>query len=170
MSEPEGAGMAGADETGSAAAQAEEHGVGESSDDLSSLLPGEIAEPRPDSAHPDLPSVSSIDVSDLEMDATQVAGVALPELGGERRAAGKDHFGLLLDVGVEVAAVVGTRELKLEQILAIQPGAIIDLEKSAGEPVELYVNGKPIALAEIVVVDGRLGARVVETLGEVKPR
>ncbi len=46
----------------------------------------------------------------------------------------------------------------------MQPGTIIDLDKSAGEPIELYVNGKPIARAEIVVVDGRLGARILESL------
>ena len=93
-----------------------------------------------------------------------VAKIQLPELKGAASGAAKGQFGLLLDVGVEVAAVVGSRELKLEQVLAIQPGAVIDLDKHAGEPIELYVNGKPIALAEIVVVDGRLGARVVQTL------
>jgi flagellar motor switch protein FliN/FliY len=92
------------------------------------------------------------------------AKIQLPELKGGASSPGSRQFNLLLDVGVEVAAVVGTRELKLEQVLAIHPGAIIDLDKHAGEPIELYVNGKPIALAEIVVVDGRLGARVVQSL------
>jgi flagellar motor switch protein FliN/FliY len=104
-------------------------------------------------------------IPDVSLPAATAAPVALPELGaGTTAPAAGKHFGLLLDVGVEVAAVVGTRELKLEQILGIQPGTIIDLDRHAGEPIELYVNGKPIALAEIVVVDGRLGARIVETL------
>ena len=93
-----------------------------------------------------------------------VARIQLPELKGAAAIAARGQFGLLLDVGVEVAAVVGVREIKLENVLAIHPGAIIDLDKHAGEPIELYVNGKPIALAEIVVVDGRLGARVVQSL------
>ena len=93
-----------------------------------------------------------------------VSRIQLPELKGAASSAAKSQFGLLLDVGVEVAAVVGVREIKLENVLAIHPGAIIDLDKHAGEPIELYVNGKPIALAEIVVVDGRLGARVVQSL------
>jgi flagellar motor switch protein FliN/FliY len=92
------------------------------------------------------------------------AKIQLPELKGFAAAGVNKQFNLLLDVSVEVAAVVGVRELKLEQVLAIHPGAIIDLDKHAGEPIELYVNGKPIALAEIVVVDGRLGARVVQSL------
>jgi flagellar motor switch protein FliN/FliY len=99
-----------------------------------------------------------------------VAQIQLPELKGAASSAARGQFGLLLDVGVEVAAVVGVRELKLEQVLAIHPGAIIDLDKHAGEPIELYVNGKPIALAEIVVVDGRLGARVVQSLANSAAR
>ncbi len=96
---------------------------------------------------------------------SSAAPIALPELcGSAPTISGNQHLGLLLDVGIEVAAVVGTRELKLEQLLAIQPGTIIDLDKHAGQPIELYANGKPIALAEIVVIDGRLGARVVESL------
>jgi len=98
--------------------------------------------------------------------AAGAAKIQLPELKGLGSGAPGRQLNLLLDVGVEVAAVVGVRELKLEQVLAIHPGAIIDLDKHAGEPIELYVNGKPIALAEIVVVDGRLGARVVQSLAK----
>jgi flagellar motor switch protein FliN/FliY len=98
------------------------------------------------------------------------AKIQLPELKGFASNATNKQLNLLLDVGVEVAAVVGVRELKLEQVLAIHPGAIIDLDKHAGEPIELYVNGKPIALAEIVVVDGRLGARVVQSLSNPNAR
>src|SRR5262249_46105256 len=92
------------------------------------------------------------------------ARVELPMLGKGNPGPGSKHLRLLFDVGVDVAAVVGVRELKLEEVMAIQPGTIIALDKSAGEPIELYVNGKPIARAEIVVVDGRLGARILESL------
>ncbi|MBM4015296.1 MAG: hypothetical protein FJ293_10090 [Planctomycetes bacterium] len=124
--------------------------------DPAAITGGEPQEPHE-------PPLSSIDVS-MPEDAATAAPVALPELGGGPGIGGARHLNLLLDVGVEVAAVVGTRELKLEQVMSIQPGTIIDLDKHAGQPIELYVNGKPIALAEIVVVDGRLGARVVESL------
>ena len=118
----------------------------------------------PEPVEPQEPLLSSFDTSLPNEGSAAVAPVALPELAAGAPAVGGKHLGLLLDVGVEVAAVVGTRELKLEQVMAIQTGSIIDLDKHAGQPIELYVNGKPIALAEIVVVDGRLGARVVESL------
>jgi flagellar motor switch protein FliN/FliY len=140
-------------------------------DSLESLMPGSAAAPvAPKEAAATAEAAAETPVSPLEPARTTAAPVALPELGGAAAAAAGRHFGLLLDVGVEVAAVVGTRELKLENVLAIQPGSIIDLDRRAGEPIELYVNGKPIALAEIVVVDGRLGARVVETLAEPATR
>ncbi len=111
--------------------------------------------------------LGSIDVSMPEEGSSVAAPVAFQELESGSRGGG-NALELLLDVGVEVAAVVGTRELKLEQIMALQPGALIELDKHAGQPIELYVNGKPIALAEIVVIDGRLGARVIESLAPRK--
>jgi flagellar motor switch protein FliN/FliY len=144
-----------------------------------------MADPTPPTA--ETPSASVAAIRDLEsavesaaaaetnapvepVASLPVAQIQLPELKGAASSAARSQFGLLLDVGVEVAAVVGVRELKLEQVLAIHPGAIIDLDKHAGEPIELYVNGKPIALAEIVVVDGRLGARVVQSLSNPAAR
>jgi flagellar motor switch protein FliN/FliY len=144
-----------------------------------------MADPTPPTA--ETPSASDAAIRDLEsavesaaaaetnapvepVASLPVAQIQLPELKGAASSAARGQFGLLLDVGVEVAAVVGVRELKLEQVLAIHPGAIIDLDKHAGEPIELYVNGKPIALAEIVVVDGRLGARVVQSLSNPAAR
>lgn len=95
------------------------------------------------------------------VDEPRVAKVKLPELVARAGTEGPAHLSLLMDVGVELSAVVGRRELTLEQILGIQAGTVIDLERGAGEPVELMVNGRPIARAEIVVVKNRLGARVV---------
>ena len=146
-------------------------GTGASADSASGSGSTSIEAQAPDATQGfDAPVEPSVPTHDAPSSSSSAATIALPELGGTAAAAAGKHFGLLLDVGVEVAAVVGTRELKLEQVLAIQPGAIIDLDRDAGAPIELYVNGKPIALAEIVVVDGRLGARVVETLASPLPR
>ena len=93
-----------------------------------------------------------------------VAKVELPQLDPDGRARAAQHFGLLLDVGVDVSLVVGTRQLTLEQVLAVEEGTLIDLERAASDPIELRVNGKPYARAEIVSIQGKLGARIVELL------
>jgi flagellar motor switch protein FliN/FliY len=94
----------------------------------------------------------------------EASSVLLPELTPKATGQSISHLGLVLDVGVEVSAVIGQRHLTIEQILGVGPGTVIDLDRVAGEPVALQVNGKPIARAEIVVLDGRLGARVIEVL------
>lgn len=96
--------------------------------------------------------------------APKAARPTLPELGASDRAQAQKHLGLLLDVGVEVAAVVGRRQLTLEQLIAVGPGTVVDLERDTGAPIELQVNGKTIATAEIVVLDGKLGARILEVV------
>jgi len=97
------------------------------------------------------------------------APVELPHLNPRDRDQAVAQFGLLMDVGVEVKAVVGSRELPLQTVLAIHPGTILELERMAGEPIELQVNGKPIARAEVVVIEGRLGARILEMLPAGSP-
>ncbi len=92
----------------------------------------------------------------------EAAAISLPQLGTEDRSTVQQRLGAMMDVGVQVTAVIGQRELPLEQLLAVKIGTVVDLERLAGEPIELHVNGKPIALAEVVVADGRLAARVLE--------
>ena len=94
--------------------------------------------------------------------AVAAAPVELPHLSPRDRDQAVAQLGLLMDVGVELKAVVGSRELPLRTVLAIQPGTVLELERLSGEPIELQVNGKTIAKAEVVVIEGRLGARILE--------
>ena len=51
---------------------------------------------------------------------------------------------------------------KVREVLALGPGSIVELNKLAGEPVDLLVNGKPIAKAEVVVIDENFGVRLTQ--------
>lgn len=66
------------------------------------------------------------------------------------------------DIPVQLAAVVAKKSLKVRDILDMQLGEIIDFKKSTQEPIDLVANGKLIAKAELVVIEGRLGARIVK--------
>lgn len=66
------------------------------------------------------------------------------------------------DIPVQLAAVVAKKSLKIRDILDLQLGEIIDFKKSTQDPIDLVANGKLIAKAELVVIDGRLGARIVK--------
>jgi flagellar motor switch protein FliN/FliY len=70
----------------------------------------------------------------------------------------------LYDVPVELAVEVGRTKMTIREALALGPGSIVTLERLAGEPVDLLVNGKPIARGEVVVIDEEFGLRVTEVL------
>lgn len=74
---------------------------------------------------------------------------------------------LVLDVPVEVSVEVGRTTMTIRETLAIAPGSIISLDRMAGEPVDLLVNGRRIARGEVVAVDEEFGLRVTEVVGQV---
>ena len=70
----------------------------------------------------------------------------------------------LFDVPVELAVEIGRTRMTIRETLALGPGSIVTLDRLAGEPVDLLVNGKPIARGEVVVLDEEFGLRVTEVL------
>ena len=70
----------------------------------------------------------------------------------------------LFDVPVELAVEIGRTHMTIRETLTLGPGSIVTLNRLAGEPVDLLVNGKPIARGEVVVLDEEFGLRVTEVL------
>jgi flagellar motor switch protein FliN/FliY len=70
----------------------------------------------------------------------------------------------LYDVPVELAVEIGRTQMTIREALALGPGSLVTLNRLAGEPVDLLVNGKRIARGEVVVLDEEFGLRVTEVL------
>jgi len=68
-------------------------------------------------------------------------------------------------VPVELAVEIGRTQMTIGDTLGLGPGSIITLNRMAGEPVDLLVNGRPIARGEVVVIDEEFGLRVTEVVG-----
>jgi flagellar motor switch protein FliN len=81
-------------------------------------------------------------------------------------AASSGDLSLVLDVPVEVAVEIGRTTMTIRETLAITPGSIVSLDRMAGEPVDLLVNGKRIARGEVVAIDEEFGLRVTEVIGD----
>jgi flagellar motor switch protein FliN len=79
----------------------------------------------------------------------------------------KDSIDRLMDVGLTVSVELGRKDMKIREVLSLGPGKIIELDKLAGEPVDLLVNGKLLAKGEVVVVDENFGVRVTELIDPV---
>lgn len=68
----------------------------------------------------------------------------------------------ILDVELEATVVLGRSRISIENALYIDNGSLIELDKTAGEPVELLINGKLFARGEVVVIDNKYGIRITE--------
>jgi flagellar motor switch protein FliN/FliY len=70
----------------------------------------------------------------------------------------------LHDVPVELAVEIGRTRMTIGQTLDLRPGSVVSLNRLAGEPVDLLINGKPIARGEVVVIDEEFGLRVTDVV------
>mgnify|MGYP003652749186 CR=1 FL=1 len=85
------------------------------------------------------------------------ASAALPreEATGVRR-----NLDLVLDIPVQLTVELGQTRLRIEELIALKPGTILDLDRRAGEPVDLRIQGHLVARGEVVLVDGGLGVQI----------
>jgi flagellar motor switch protein FliN/FliY len=88
----------------------------------------------------------------------------LQELGAGAAAAGAADLSLVLDVPVELAVEIGRTTMTIRQTMALAPGSVVILDRMAGEPVDLLVNGKRIARGEVVAIDEEFGLRITEVV------
>jgi flagellar motor switch protein FliN len=70
----------------------------------------------------------------------------------------------LYDVPVELAVEIGRTRMTIGQTLELRPGSVVSLNRLAGEPVDLLINGKPIARGEVVVIDEEFGLRITDVV------
>ncbi len=80
---------------------------------------------------------------------------------------GDTNIGLILDVPLQVTVELGRTRKLIREILELAPGSVVELDKLAGEPVDILVNGKQIAKGEVVVIDENFGVRVTEIIGQL---
>ncbi len=91
-----------------------------------------------------------------------VQAVQFPSLGGGTPVADQGNIALLMDVYMEMTVELGRTRRLIRDILGMGEGTILELDKLAGEPVDILVNQKLIAKGEVVVIDENFGVRVTE--------
>ena len=77
---------------------------------------------------------------------------------------GAEPVGAAYEISVEVIAVLGTAELQVSQILKLGRGAVVELDRIVGEPIDIHANNKLIARGEVVVIEDRLGVQMTEII------
>jgi flagellar motor switch protein FliN/FliY len=71
---------------------------------------------------------------------------------------------MVLDVPLKVTVELGRTKLLVNDLLQLGQGSVIELDKMAGEPMEIYVNDKLVAMGEVVVVNEKFGVRLTDVM------
>ena len=104
----------------------------------------------------------------MGMNTPNVQSIQFPNLMGGASSAEQGNIGLIMDVFMEMTVELGSTKKQIKEILGMGEGTIIELDKLAGEPVDILVNHKPIAKGEVVVIDENFGVRVTEILSPME--
>ena len=98
----------------------------------------------------------------------QVQNVQFSNFNAGHQDAQGGNINLLMDVNMELTVELGRTKKSIKDILGMGEGTVIELDKLAGEPVDILVNGKLIARGEVVVIDENFGVRVTEIISPME--
>ena len=104
----------------------------------------------------------------MPMGGVAASAPAFAPLPGAGQAGDHSQIDLLLDISLQVTVELGRARMKIQEILALRNGSVIELDRLAGEPADILVNGTLIAKGEVVVVDEKFGVRVIEVVSRAK--
>jgi len=92
------------------------------------------------------------------------ARAAFDPLTADTGLASDLNLDVILDVPVTLSLEVGRARIPIRNLLQLNQGSVVELERAAGEPLDLYVNGTLIAQGEVVVVNDRFGVRLTDVV------
>ena len=107
-----------------------------------------------------------LDLPDLEKEMEAQHEAAAPADGDKQEP--QDHAATELeavfDVPVQVSAVLGKASMEVSNLLKLNSGAVVELDRKVGEAIDIYVNNRLVARGEVVVIDDRLGVTMTEII------
>jgi flagellar motor switch protein FliN len=105
-----------------------------------------------------LPATAHPDVDPLRQPAPR------PQAEGGRRALSLESLGAVADIPVQLSVVLGRATMPVNQLLRLGRGAVVELDRKVGEPIDILVNNRLVARGEVVVVDDHLGVTMTEII------
>ena len=96
--------------------------------------------------------------------APEVTPAAMPSLKAEQQSAAPGSLENILDIPVTLAVEIGSTEVSIRNLLQFNQGSVVELDRLAGEPLDVLVNGTLIAHGEVVVVNEKFGIRLTDVV------
>ncbi|HCI48095.1 MAG TPA: flagellar motor switch protein FliN [Rhodospirillaceae bacterium] len=84
--------------------------------------------------------------------------------GGSSNPGQTKELDAIYDIPVQISAVLGKSSMQVSQLLKLGRGAVVELDRKVGEPIDIYVNNRLVARGEVVVVEDRLGVTMTEII------
>lgn len=73
---------------------------------------------------------------------------------------------VISDIPLEIKCILGSATIKVNQLLKLSKGSVIELDRNVGEPIDIFVNGKLLAKGEVVIVEEKIGITLTEIVKE----
>jgi flagellar motor switch protein FliN len=106
--------------------------------------------------------MENIGLNNEEMPVGKINEIHIQEPMGMQKNSHSNNIDLLMDVSMRVTVELGRTRMQLAQILELQHGSVVELDRLAGDPVDVFVNDCMVARGEVVVVDDKFGVRITE--------
>lgn len=106
-------------------------------------------------------------VDAMTEDLGDAAPLDLEDFANKGQAHSSKSIGMLGDVDLDVRIELGRTQMLVEDVLKLTPDSVVELDKAAGDPVDIYVNGRHVARGEVLVLNENFCVRVSEIIGKV---
>ena len=125
---------------------------------------------EPKAFEPETASVEGTEATPVDADTVTVQPVQFASFEDLDQVQGpqNQNLNILLDIKLQLTVELGRTDLPIKKVLELTKGSIVTLNKAAGEPVELYANGKLIAYGEVVVIEDNFGLRITHITDPAK--
>jgi flagellar motor switch protein FliN len=114
---------------------------------------------------------SQQDLPAQDNDADELEKAPFPEMDQDQRKRRKDSLkdmDFILDIPLEVSVELGRTKMLINELLQLGQGSVIELNKLAGEPLEIFINRKLVARGEAVVVNEKFGVRLTDIISPME--
>ena len=101
---------------------------------------------------------------DIDFGGTEVSNAQFQHLSESASSPPPRNIDLLMDVNLPISIELGRTRMSISDILGLGAGSVVELNKLAGEPVDVMVNGKIVAKGEVVVIDENFGVRITQLM------
>ena len=151
------------------AKEAENYGIKQEKKENSRIEIEETQNVSKSSSYTEIPK-SSIVENNIKIDHApiNVQPVQFQSFDKDNVSGDKENIDLIMDVPLEISVELGRTKRLIKDILEFGPGTVIELDRLAGEPVDIIVNGKFIAKGEVVVIDESFGVRITDIVSPNK--